>query len=200
MGVVGLSILSLSWWLFADRGYAITNAPPSGDTIVAFGDSLVYGTGSSGGGFVTILEERLGRPIINEGIPGDTTEDALARIRDVQAHRPDVTLVLLGGNDTLRRVPRETTLDNLRRIIDTLQQEGSMVILIGVRGGALGDGSFGRALSDLARETGSVYVPDVLDGLFGNSAYMSDAIHPNDAGYARIAERLLSVFEEHVLR
>ena len=35
-----------------------------------------------------------------------------------------------------------------------------------------------------------LYVPDMLRGLAFKPVYMSDAIHPNDAGYQKIAERL----------
>ena len=64
-----------------------------------------------------------------------------------------------------------------------------MVVLIGVRGGVLVD-NFADRFEALAKEKRTVYVPNVLDGLLGNKEFMYDEIHPNDAGYARIAERV----------
>jgi acyl-CoA thioesterase I len=63
------------------------------------------------------------------------------------------------------------------------------VVLMGVRGGLLDD-KYDTEFEALAEETGSVYVDDVLDGLFGQAKYMSDSIHPNDAGYAIIAAKV----------
>jgi len=39
----------------------------------------------------------------------------------------------------------------------------------------------------VCEETGAVLVPDILKGLLGNPGKMSDAIHPNDAGYGIMA-------------
>jgi lysophospholipase L1-like esterase len=34
-----------------------------------------------------------------------------------------------------------------------------------------------------------------LDGVFGHPSLMSDGVHPNDAGYAVVAERVRRVVE-----
>jgi len=157
--------------------------------IVAFGDSLIYGTGSSGGGFVKILEERVGEPIINKGVPNDTTEDGLARLDDVIALKPRIVIVLLGGNDYLKRVPQDETFANLATIIERLQSDGAAVLLLGVRGGVLRD-NFAERFEELADTHGTAYVHDVLDETLGVADYMDDRVHPNDAGYHVIAERI----------
>jgi lysophospholipase L1-like esterase len=42
----------------------------------------------------------ISRPVINAGVPGDTTARAMQRLeRDVLAYAPDIVLVTLGGND-----------------------------------------------------------------------------------------------------
>lgn len=160
--------------------------------IVAFGDSLVQGTGSSGGGFVRLLEERLGRPITNLGVPGDTTADGLARLDEVLALRPSVVILLLGGNDFLRRVPEEVTFGHLATIIERLQADGAAVLLVGVRGGLVRDPVAAR-YEALAGQYGTAYVHDVLDDTLGVPGYMADAVHPNDAGYGVIADRIFPV-------
>jgi lysophospholipase L1-like esterase len=162
--------------------------------IVAFGDSLVYGTGSSGGGFVKLLEQDIGRPIENLGVPGDTTADGLERIDEVLELNPGVVILLLGGNDFLRQVPQDTTFANLSTIIERLQANGATVLLAGVRGGLVRD-SFAAQFEQLADRHGTAYVHDVLDDTFGVEGYMADQVHPNDAGYRVIAGRMLPVLE-----
>lgn len=184
----------LGWWLVRSSAeYPITNTPLSGTKVVAFGDSLVEGVGSPNGGFVTALSERLQTeldgPIVNLGKAGDTTAEALARIAAVQQVDPDVVMILLGGNDAIRRVPSEEVFQNLRTIITSLQAEGAAVIVLGIRGG-LSNAAYQREFPNLARETGAEYVPDVLDGIMGERELMFDTIHPNQAGYELIADRI----------
>jgi acyl-CoA thioesterase-1 len=160
--------------------------------IVAFGDSLVYGTGSSGGGFVRMLEQQLGRPIENLGVPGDTTADGLARLDEALELDPSVAILLLGGNDFLRQVPQDETFANLGIMIERLQADGAAVLLVGVRGGLLRD-HFAARFEELAKRHGTAYVHDVLDDTLGVSGYMADQVHPNDRGYAVIADRVQPV-------
>lgn len=174
----------------------IANYPPKEGPIVAFGDSLVEGVGATrGGDLASVLSNMIGEPIENLGVSGNTTEDALARIDEVLELEPRITILLLGGNDFLRKIPREETFANLRRIVGELQRSGSIVLILGVRSNALVDNA-AELYEDLADETGSAYVPDVLKGLFADSRYMSDAIHPNTQGYARIAERVYPVLKD----
>lgn len=191
---IGIGIVALFLAvLFFLRGDHVEGYPPRGGTsVVAFGDSLIEGVGATpGNDLVSRLARDLGVPIVNAGKSGDTTAMARARFeRDVLAHDPRAVLILLGGNDFLKRVPREETFNNLRAMIQELHDQGVFVVLLGVRGGLVGD----RYESDfdvLAKETGVLYVPNVLDGILGEPSLLADAIHPNDAGYARIAERVL---------
>jgi acyl-CoA thioesterase I len=173
--------------------HTITNYPPKNTTIVALGDSLIQGVGAKeSGGFVSMLEKKLERPIINLGVSGNTSEEGLFRIEEATNHNPGTVILLIGGNDFLRKVPKEETFKNLRQIIDTLQSKGSMVVLLGVRGGIVTD-QYKAGFEKLAEETDVIFVPNVLDNLFGNSEYMADSVHPNDAGYAVITDR---IFEE----
>jgi lysophospholipase L1-like esterase len=177
-----------------DNAWRITNEHPAGDTIVAFGDSLTAGYQmADGDSYPDRLSKRLGREIVNRGVSGDTTADGLVRLeRDVLSESPGVVLLGLGANDMLRRQPIDGTFDNLRRIIDRLQARGALVILLGVEGFPLVHGDYGARYRALARETGCVYVPDMLDGVFGDPKLMYDQIHPNAAGYEKIAARIES--------
>lgn len=196
LSVTAVVIVAAGAYLFFFNTAPVTNYPSAGTDIIAFGDSLVAGTGSTDGrNFVSLLAQSTGRPIINLGVPGDTTADGLARMRELDAYKPKVVLLLLGGNDYLKRIPQEQTFANLAAIIKDIQSRGAVVILLGVRGGLFGD-HFSSGFKKLASTYHTAYVPDVLDGLFGESKYMSDQIHPNDAGYAVIAARIAPVLQK----
>lgn len=194
---VAFALLALplgAYWLLSSSGPShVTNYPSSGVDIIAFGDSLVVGVGATKGqDFVSLLQNKVGQPIANLGVGGNTTADGLSRLGQLDAYRPKVVLLLLGGNDYLRKVPPEETFANLARIIEDIQGRGAIVVLLGVRGGLLSD-KYDERYEALAESYRTAYVSDVLDGLFGRSQYMSDHIHPNDAGYAIIADRIAPV-------
>ena len=69
------------------------------------------------------------------------------------------------------------------------------MLLLGVRGNLLGD-KFRPEFEKLHAAYQTAYVSDVLSGLFGNGKYMSDTVHPNDEGYAIIAERIYPVLSK----
>jgi len=196
---LGIIVAILGTWFFLFDGGVITNYPPKNEKIVAFGDSLVFGVGATeGNDFVSVLERSIGRDIINLGVSGDTTEDGLDRLREVLEEDPGTVLLLLGGNDYLRRIPKEKTRENLETLIEAFISNGSVVVLLGVRGGILIDGRE-EIYKELSKEYKTVYVEDVLSGIFLNPELMFDSIHPNDVGYAIIAERLVRVFTENEL-
>lgn len=187
---VVIVLAGLVGWLVVATGPAPAR-PTSGERIIAFGDSLVQGVGASPGrDIVSVLSRRLGVPIVNAGRSGDTTGAALTRLdSSVLSRNPRIVIVLLGGNDMLRRVPRATTFANLDAIVSRIRARGAAVILVSVELG-FGTGADGRAYEELASRTSSALVRDILDGIFGRQALMSDGIHPNDRGYEMMADRI----------
>ena len=189
-------ILAVVVFFIFTRSDDVVNYPSKNTGIIAFGDSLVLGVGSTAGGdFVSILSRRIGQPISNFGVSGDTTAQGLDRLVEVTTLRPKIVLLLLGGNDFLKKVPSIETFKNLENIIDQIQKSGSVVILLGVRGGILTD-SYDSLFKDLAKKKGTLYVSNVLKGLVGDMRFMSDAVHPNDAGYLKIADRVYPVLKK----
>jgi len=166
----------------------VKNPRPAGENIICFGDSLTYGTGASQGmDYPSQLSRLIGRPVINAGIPGDTTSTALARLeRDVLDRSPRIVLITLGGNDQKNRRDRDQAFRNLRAIITAIQERGALVIVGGLDVPVWGRG-FQEQYKKVCEQTGAVLVPDALKGLLGNPEKMSDAIHPNDAGYGIMA-------------
>lgn len=194
---IGLLLIG-GYFLVTHYLQTITNYPPREGPIVAFGDSLIAGTGSTAGAdVVSNISTLIGEPVINMGVAGDTTARGLERIDTVLKKQPRIVLLLLGGNDYLQRVPKEKTFTNLRTIITLLQKDGAVVVLLGVRGGLLSD-NFKEPFETLAKETGSLYVPDVLDGILGNKKLLSDEVHPNDLGYRIMATRIADAIERVV--
>ena len=188
-------LLFLALFAFGPRRN-ITNYPSNGTDIIAYGDSLIEGVGSTaGGGFVSILSNKIGRPIINLGHKGDTTYEGLERIRVVDNYNPKVVILLLGGNDYLKKISKDETEINLAKLIKSFQSKGAIVVLLGVRGGLIQD-NFKSMYKRLSKQYGTAYVDDVLSGLIWNTNYMSDAVHPNDAGYALIAQKVYPILDK----
>jgi lysophospholipase L1-like esterase len=190
--VILVSVAIVAGVLFALRPDGPRAArPTSGLGIVAFGDSLVEGRGATlGEDFVSVLSRRLGVSIVNAGHSGDTTEAALARLeRDVLGLNPRIAIVLLGGNDYLRRIPTTETFANLEGIVTQIRQQGAAVVVVGVGVGLMTD-PYRQEYEALARRTSAGLVPDILDGIIGHPDLMSDSIHPNSRGYAMVADRL----------
>jgi acyl-CoA thioesterase-1 len=185
------------------RSGTITNAYPSGSHVIAFGDSLTEGYRvDPGQGWPEQLSAIVGRPILNRGVSGNTTGDALERLeRDVLSQDPRIVLVCLGGNDMLRRMPADPQFDTLRTIVRRIQGKGALVVLIGTEGyKILTKVDYGARYEALARETGAVYVPDLMKGVLTDPALMLDEIHPNARGYAKIARRIADEAGEYLAR
>lgn len=182
------------WTHLGDPFKTVKNYPLKTDApkIVAFGDSLTAGYGASkGNDYVTVLSEKLGVPIVNKGKEGDTTTDALKRLPDVEKEQPDVVLVYLGGNDFLRHIPTNVTFTNLEKIISHLQEQGALVVVVGIRGGLLDD-PYKDHFKDITSRYHTVYVSDLLLDVMGKKNMMFDAVHPNDKGYEYIADHIYS--------
>ncbi len=178
-------------WLRSGKSADYANFPPlaRGDWL-AFGDSLTQGYGATEGhDYPTQLGQRLQVKIRNHGVPGNTTADGLARLDQALQPRPRVVLLCLGGNDGLRSVPAEQTFTNLGAMIDRCHQTGAFVVLLGVRSVGLTDKSAKR-FAQLAKDKRVLLVPNILDSILFDPRLMSDQIHPNDQGYAKIVERL----------
>lgn len=188
-------VIIFSFFIFK-KSPKITNYPSKGETIVAFGDSLVEGVGATkGNDFPSVLSRISGKSIINMGVSGNTTAQGLARIDEVIAQKPKVVLVLLGGNDFLRKVPLKETFKNIDDIVVKIQDSGAVVVLLGIKGGLLSD-EYASYFKEISQKRGTLYVSNVLSGLFGHNEYMSDGIHPNDVGYRKMVDRIYPVFKK----
>lgn len=162
--------------------------------IVCLGDSLTRGYGATAGNsYPEQLARILGEPVVNAGIDGNTSGDALERLeRDVLSYSPRLVIVLLGGNDFLQQIPREETIANLDRIVAQCVAAGSIVVVVHLKAGFLSN-PYRDGFESIAERHGAVFVPRILKGIFGKPSLMTDQIHPNDRGYALMAERIAEV-------
>jgi lysophospholipase L1-like esterase len=187
-----LALAIVIYFVWPGARWRFHNLPPTATgPWVAFGDSLTAGYGAGdGGGYPVQLSKRLGFPIQNLGEAGETSADGLKRIADVEALNPRVVLLCFGGNDVLQSIPRTQMFANIGAMIDRLHAHGSFVVLIGIRGPSIVGDANAKGFKKLAQEKKVKHVPNILDGVLSQPSLMSDYVHPNDAGYARIAERL----------
>ncbi len=194
-GVLVLVIFGIFYFIAGNDSY--TNYPSEGTDIVAFGDSLIQGVGASSNdkSLFGVLSKKIGKPIVNLGVSGNTTIDGLSRLDELDRYKPKVVILLLGGNDYLRKVPKETTFKNLGKIIEDIHSRGAVVLLLGVRGGLLKD-NFEEDFEIISSKYNTAFVSNVLSGLILDRKYMADEIHPNDAGYEKIADRVVPVLKD----
>ena len=169
----------------------------AGDVIVAFGDSLTFGTGAAEHeSYPAVLASLLGREVIRSGVPGEVTAQGLQRLPDViEEHRPRLIIVCLGGNDMLRKVAEAEIRANLRAIIRGIKDQGIGVVLVGVPRPALITGA-AEFYADIAKEFGIPYEGKVVTSVLYAPGMKADPIHPNARGYQRIAEALAELLRK----
>ncbi len=159
--------------------------------ILAFGDSLTFGTGAPPEqSYPARLAALSGRQVINAGRPGETSAQGLKRLPDIlDKHQPQLLILCHGGNDLLRKRKRAKTEANLREMVLLARARSVPVVLIGVPR----PGLFLNAADLYAKLATELNIPmeaESLPELLGDNRYKSDLIHPNAAGYQRFAEAI----------
>ena len=182
-------IFSAGWFLFGGKT-EIKNLGNSGQTVVAFGDSLSAGYGAGkDNSYPAVLGRMISRPVVNLGLSGDTAANAPARLPQVLQANPYMVLIEFGGNDYMRSVPFEQTEQAIRQIVDEVQSAGAIAVLVDT-GGYPGMSRYTKLYKQIAKEKQALFVPGILDGIFGKSKYKADPIHPNAAGYEIVAQKV----------
>ncbi|GAM10397.1 arylesterase [Geobacter sp. OR-1] len=162
---------------------------PSDAVVLAFGDSITFGTGAAPTeSYPSVLAGLIGRNVVNAGVPGETTGIAKQRLAaTLDENRPALMLLCLGGNDFLQRQDEAQAKANLGEMIAVARNRGVAVVLIGVP-----KLEFGLKLptfyQEIARENDIPLESEALKRILSKSSLKSDAIHPNAAGYRLLAE------------
>lgn len=168
---------------------------PEGSTVLALGDSLTFGYGANPGeSYPAQLQKLTGWNIVNGGVSGDTSAQALSRLPALLARKPKLVIVGIGGNDFLRKVPEEQTRANIAKIIETVQKENIPAVLVGVPhitlGALFGHLSDHPLYEDLSKEYSIPLFGGAWAEILGDNNLKSDQIHANGKGYRKFAEDL----------
>ena len=196
--ILAVLVLMVGYKFFLS-GPAVRNSTPTGENIICFGDSLTFGTGAAENmDYPFQLSRMISKPIINAGVPGDTTANAMARLEeDVLSKSPRMVLITLGGNDLKNRISKETAYQNLKNIIVSIQDRGALVIVGGINIPFWGRG-FGEMYQKVCKETQALLIPNIFDGIINDKSLMSDPIHPNDKGYALMAQKFYQAMKPYM--
>ena len=170
--------------------------PPSA-VILAVGDSLTHGTGAAPQeSYPAVLETLTGRRVVNAGVPGEESDAGLVRLtRLLNQVKSDLVILGHGGNDILRGRDPARTESNLRQMVELARQHGASVVLLGVPSPSIFLGT--HPLYERLAE--SLQIPleeDALPDILGDGALKSDPIHPNAAGYRKLAEAVYDLLVE----
>ena len=181
---------------------AACSGPPSlkplskNATILAFGDSLTYGTGTTPTqSYPATLEALTGRRVINAGVPGEVSADGLKRLPGLLAeHKPDLLILIHGGNDMLRKRNLAAASNNIRAMIEMSRAKSIPVVMLAVPNPTLilSPAKFYEALAE------DIQVPidvDAISDILQYPGNKSDAVHPNAKGYRMLAERVTELLQ-----
>jgi len=175
-------------------------AGPDRPVILAVGESTTEGYGVRRDlSYPAQLQKELDKRgyhyrVVNHGVSGSTTYDALLRFDRGLALRPKIVLIALGGNDGGNRVRPEATRANLTKMMSLYKRAGAEVFLFdrNIRGS---EGMF----ADLAKEQHAILLPPLTTGVAGNpDLLIGDQSHPNAEGYTIIVTNLLKDLEPYL--
>ncbi len=175
---------------------ALPSLPQDG-VILAFGDSITYGTGApEGESYPAVLARLTGRTVVNAGIPGEMSGAGVARLPEIlEKERPALLILCHGGNDLLARQEQRQIADNLRGMVRQARDRGISVVLIAVPNPDL-TLQPPALYREVAAEFGLPLELKALPRILGRSSLKSDHIHPNGAGYGQLAEAVATLLKK----
>jgi lysophospholipase L1-like esterase len=189
-----LTVLALA---ACGEGKPRTGAVPPDAVVLAFGDSLTYGTGAQPEeSYPAQLEKLIGRRVVRAGVPGEVTAQALERLPEaLDEHAPRLLLLCIGGNDFLQRLGTAQAAENVRAMVKLARSRDIRVMLIATPepGLAAAPPAFYR---EIAAEFGLLFEEGIIGEVLKSGSLKSDLVHPNAKGYRVIAERLAERLKE----
>lgn len=184
-------------------GPPIKNAHPGVGSITVMGDSLAAGYGATDRAVVPAgcLAQLQNTEIKNVATPGFTTDQISQTIYDVWSVNPKLVFVSSGGNDTMiddkypGQYPKEKTLKEMNDLFDKLFMDKRVVAYLALAPPT----PYATRLPEIANLAISkgVIIVDGMNGLWTDPAMMSDRIHPNNAGYSVMCNRILTAIKPY---
>lgn len=169
----------------------------AGSQVLALGDSLTEGAGvTREEAWPDLLARKTGWVVVNGGVSGDTSEQALQRLPNLlEQQNPVLVLVTLGGNDMLRHIPEQQTIANLERILTLIKAHGAKPVLLATPNPSQMRAIFQNlSAPDFYRKlTEAQHVPlieDAIADVLSDPKLKGDALHPNSEGHVRLAEKI----------
>jgi len=170
---------------------------PAGSKVLALGDSLTAPHGvKPGEDWPTLLAQKTGWVVINAGISGNTSAQALDRLPALlDEHQPQLVLVSLGGNDMLRKMPQGQTVANLGSMLDLVKTRGAKAVLLAtpkpsIAGAVFNSLSPADFYDEVAKDKKVPLIKDALPEVLSDTALKGDQLHPNAAGHAQLGEKI----------
>jgi len=169
---------------------------PAGAVILAFGDSMTYGTGAGEGeSYPEVLERLIGRKVVNAGVPGEITAEGIERLPRVLAEvKPQLVILCHGSEDMLQGLEAAPLIANLRTMVELSVASGAEVFIVAVPPPAphFQPAAFYNQIARDAKVPIEVYA---LSTILSREAMRSDSYHPNARGYAALAEAVAKRLE-----
>lgn len=181
------------------------NRPPetlpklAGDAVIlAFGDSLTYGSGATNlHDYPSVLTGLTEREVINEGVPGEISGDGLKRLPALlDEYQPELLILIHGGNDMLRKIPKAQTVDNLNKMIAEARNRNIAIVMLGVPQPNLFLLSSADFYQVIAENQHILVDLETLPDILADNSLKSDMVHPNDAGYQRMADNIFKLLRK----
>ncbi len=165
--------------------------------VLAFGDSLTYGTGANPEeSYPAVLQRAIGRKVVNAGVPGETSAQGRERLPGVLDEvKPRLLILCHGGNDFLRRLDEAAAAENVRAMIRVAREKGIGVVLLATPKPGLPP-SVPEFYGRIATEQGIAFEEGVIRTVLFDNRLKSDMVHPNGEGYARIAAAVEKVIRK----
>ncbi|MBL8511382.1 MAG: arylesterase [Betaproteobacteria bacterium] len=169
----------------------------AGATVLAFGDSLTFGTGvSPPESYPAILQTLIPHKVVSAGVPGEISEDGLRRLPTVLDEvQPKLLVLCHGGNDFLRKLDMTKAAANVRAMVQLAQSRGISVVLIATPqpGLTVSPPDF---YADIAHDLKVPIDTGVLSEVLRDRDLKSDLVHPNAKGYRLIAEAIAKLLKK----
>jgi len=192
-------LLAFAALLLAACGPSAPKLPrlDSGAVVLAFGDSLTFGTGAAPQqAYPAALARLISRKVIGAGVPGETSEEGLQRLPGVLADvKPQLLILCHGGNDFLRKTGEEAAARNVREMIRLAQAQGVAVMLVATPKLGFGTSKV-KFYEEIGKELAIPVENEVLADVLGSRSLKSDLVHPNAEGYTVIAEAVAKMLRK----